>query len=413
MDKVQVALEYVRKYHFWLLSVAAVGASLMGWTMARGRLSEEYKKEKSTIESTFGSLESIRQDANPPNGKWKEEIDKLTDLGREKVASAWQSVYGEQQKVLTWPVGILGPGFSEWIKTHKPGDEIPRDSWREQYRNEIVNVEFPKLVEIVEARLQTEDADRKPQVPDAAAPAREYKVEWNPESQKDVQKSLKMNERDIPSSQVVWLRQEDLWVFRALLNIIRATNEGAQYSSNVKRINSLSIGVEAAKRFQEGMRPNHIQSLKSASDDATKEQPDTSKEPLAEGEPAPDAGRYVNDNGNPLGPGVAATEQFKRLPVYLNLEMNQNEITKLLTNCANYPLPVEVKQLRINPDLESKQSSKANMPKGASNEPINLSPTARGPLDVTVEIHGIIYIFNPPDRAKLGQPDGATAGIGG
>ena len=412
MDKVQVVLEYLRKFHFWLLCVVAVAAGLMGWMMARGTMSEEYKKGKSTIESKFGSLQAIQGDSTPPNSTWKEAIDKLTDQGRQKVASAWQSVYDEQQKVLKWPEGILGPRFIEWMKNHKPGDEIPR-AWREQYRNEVVNVEFPKLVEIVDAKLRTEDADNTTQPEDADAPVRQYKVEWDQESQENVQRSLKMADLEVPSPQVVRLRQEDLWVFRALLNIIRATNESARYSSHVKRINDLSIGVEAAREFQEGMKPNHIQLARSAGDETTQEQAGMQGGSRQDGDQAPDAGRYVGDDGNPLGAGVAATEQFKRLPVYLNLEMNQNEITRLLTHCANYPLPVEVKQLRINPESKDDRSTQSDSRKGASGEPVGSSPTARGPLDVTVEIHGIIYIYNPPDPAKLGQPDGAIAGFSG
>jgi hypothetical protein len=114
-----------------------------------------------------------------------------------------------------------------------------------------------------------------------------------------------------------------------------------------------------------------------------------------------DEGRYVDSNGDPLSGGVAHNEQFKRLPIYLRLVTDQREISRLLTACANSPLPVEVRQLRINPS--SKDERKSGAPPVPSDGEA-ASPTTPGPFDVTVEIHGLIYIYNPPDPAKLGLP---------
>jgi hypothetical protein len=103
--------------------------------------------------------------------------------------------------------------------------------------------------------------------------------------------------------------------------------------------------------------------------------------------------------------GVAHNEQFKRMPIYMRLMMDQREITRLLAACANSPLPVEVRQLRINPESRDAAQKRPAAAEGAT------SPTSVGAYDELVEIHGLIYIYNPPDPAKLGQP-GAAGGVG-
>jgi hypothetical protein len=422
MDKLRVILEYVRKYHFWLLCVVAIVASLVGWMMARGTLSDEYNKGKSAIVGKFDALKQVEQIEFPPNSTWKEGLDKLTVAERQKVKTAWQTVYDEQQKVLEWPAS-MGPKFKDvvtkWIA--KPDVEFDGNV-RTAYRDGVVKQEFPKLPAIVDAKMENED-DKNPQpagradatartdAAAAAAPSRQYKVVWDAESQKKVKNSLEMSDEGEPTSFEVALKLEDLWVYKALLNLIRLTNENSQYTSRVKHINGLLIGVEAAKRFQDGMKPGKIARAQppggeNADPGAQQAQQQPSEESKVK--PAPDEGRYVSIDGAPLGTGVAQKEQFKRMPIYLELKMDQREIPRLLTECANSPLPVEVRQLRINPKADESGAgpkAPAGGPGGGNAGP---SPTDADVFDVTVEIHGIIYIFNPPDASKLGEPGAAA-----
>jgi hypothetical protein len=423
MAQLQFVLGYLRKHHFWLLCMVAVAASLFGWMQARGTLSDEYQKRKSAIDGTFGDLERIAADEAPPNDSWKQAIDKLTDAKRENVAKAWQGIYDEQQKVLAWP-DVLGDDFQKWIKDPKnarPETEILNtlaEPFRERYRNQVLGAEFPKLPKIVEAKLEIEGNEkaRKPDEPEAPAEEENDKVDWTSDSQNAVYNSLKLPLDKIPSNLELRLHQEDLWVYQTLLGIIRKTNETARYSSHIKRIDQLLIGKPAAAKFQEGMKPGHIQlPTQGTGEDAQAAGgavPDAA--PAGEGaEPAPDADRYVDDAGTPQAAGTAASEAFKRLPVFLKLEMNQLEITTLLSHCVNSPLPVEVRQLRINPEAAKEGGGQARPQAKEPEGGDALGATAVGPLDATVEIHGIIYIYNPPDPAKLGQPAGtapATAG---
>ena len=65
--------------------------------------------------------------------------------------------------------------------------------------------------------------------------------------------------------------------------------------------------------------------------------------------PVDEGGRYVDATGKPVPTSVARGEEFKRLPAYLRLFMDQREIPALLGELAAAPLPVEVRQFRLNP----------------------------------------------------------------
>jgi hypothetical protein len=82
------------------------------------------------------------------------------------------------------------------------------------------------------------------------------------------------------------------------------------------------------------------------------------------------------------------------MPVFMELIVDEREIPKLLVECANSPLPVEVNQLRVNPTKGTE--TKTPIPGQ------DIGAGARSSYDVPVEICGIIYIYNPPDTAKLG-----------
>src|SRR5262249_39108859 len=62
-------------------------------------------------------------------------------------------------------------------------------------------------------------------------------------------------------------------------------------------------------------------------------------------------GRYVDKDGKPTSApeGDTETKEFKRLPIRMQLVMDQRWLPHLLTECANAPLQVEVQEVRVNP----------------------------------------------------------------
>ena len=84
--------------------------------------------------------------------------------------------------------------------------------------------------------------------------------------------------------------------------------------------------------------------------------------------------------------------------------MDQSWIPHVLVECANAALPVEVKKLRINPDQSGVGFGTRGSP-GRSSSQRGLGSLGDDDSLVEVELQGVVYIYNQPDKTKLGIPD--------
>jgi hypothetical protein len=412
MDQLKVILKQLQKHHFWLLCLTAMITSLVGWTMARKSLSAAYDQQKSAINAKFSSLEGLKNLPDHPNSSWKQGISDLTEQEKKTVGSTWEKIYNEQKQLLKWPPE-LGDKFLEFIDISPAEAEIiPK--FRESYQRRIPE-EFPKLLKIVDA--DSSEASKPPAAakppagkpPAVAAPdAHEPKVLWDSKSQQQVKQSLEFLE--MPTSLQLRQTQENLWVYQAILRIIKSVNDADKFTSSIKLISVINIGKEAAEAFADGMAEGHVEHLAAAAGGAAGAAAQPAGDAGAAAAKGPDDGRYVDADGKRLPSAAAATSQFKRMPIFLRLVVDQRRIPELLVACANSPLPVEVRQLRINPGREGARGG-GNTP-GASGGP---PPTSRATgtksgegsdaYEVPIELHGIIYIYNKPDmnKANAGQ----------
>jgi hypothetical protein len=390
MDKVKIALAWLKKYHFWVMTAMVVLIGMIGWFTATSKLWAEYQANRAKIDERFKAMKKINQEEQK-NDQWIKGIEEETNRLKAKVAQAWKKVYIEQRdQVLTWPK-ILGPDSIAELERLGPNGEIPRPILEKYYN--YIRSEFPRLLKIVDAedvrKTKTAGAART----DGDLPTHDYKVKWDEKSESEIAGQL--NWSTTPTSPMVREAQENLWVYEALLNIIKNLNKNAKgnYNAKVKRIEELLIGREAASAFQAGMAEGRVERAEGAAAANQQTQNDSSK---AEG-------RYVNEKGAPLtanDPSAAEVTEFKRMPVLVKLVMDQRELSRLLVECANSPLPVEVRQFRVYGQGRSEQNVAAAAVANPNAEKAQAELSAN---DVTVELQGIIYIFNPPDRAKLGD----------
>ena len=152
-------------------------------------------------------------------------------------------------------------------------------------------------------------------------------------------------------------------------------------------------------------------------------------------------GRYVDIDGAPLmEPDF--TGQFRRMPVYLNLRVDQRYISDVLVNCANCPMPIDVLWVTVNPDntqpFDFVPATVAGG-MGSSGDSGSFGSTSRGrggreggtasrqsrsfggegsgmrgaaggnvdfgPNEVIIEIYGCINIFAPPSKGSISGED--------
>ena len=148
--------------------------------------------------------------------------------------------------------------------------------------------------------------------------------------------------------------------------------------------------------------------------------------------------------GQPERPEDLFLAVAKRVPVRMVFKMDQRRVPTLLAECANSKLPVEVKQVRVNREAASGGMGGGGMTGGmlgaggpgdspggmdVSDMMANMGGAFGGgqgaaaanpnrkaiadstvdPNEIGIEIYGIVYIYNPVNRAVLGLKDEAPA----
>lgn len=272
MDQVRKALAWLKRYHFWVLSVLVAVIALVCWKMAAAKLSKELATNMQTIKSAFSEQEKFRSEPFHPNEDVNEKQLKQIELQSKNVESIWKMLYDRQSKgVLTWPEQ-LGASFLDFVAKAKFGEEIPK-RLRDNYRD-YIDRHFESLPKQIGAQVLEASAagglggegysrgggrgsfrgegpmyrgGEDGGVPGAAnSQEDDYICEW-------LDQGLVRQELDFPttpSSIRIWVTQENLWVYHTLLDIIAKTNKakGSDRMSNaaVRTIVSMEVGRPAA-----------------------------------------------------------------------------------------------------------------------------------------------------------------------
>jgi hypothetical protein len=431
MDQLKLFFAVVKKYRFWVLCGAVLCASLGCWFWATSDLANLFQQRKSAIAKDFSSVQQIRK--GHPNSAVISYVSHQTDDLKKGVFAAWETLYKQQKANNPFPVKELGEDFKKDFERLQPKGEL-RSQFRERYRTFIKNY-LNNLKIMVDARRPVEENARSIAVKDKAANRRareggerdnrgneiEYvgTVVWNPGDYQRLESHFEWPGHLPPSTTAVVLAQEDLWVYETLLRVIHDVNES---SVAVKRIDAIDIGKDAAAAWR-AAADNVVRGLSNASSP----NPSPGAGPNAQADPIQFIveNRYIDDKGQPV-PYVPEYpfakhpyNEFKMMPVRLSLVMNQRQLPKLLAQCANSSMPIEVRRVSVC----KTQSAALELSNGQNNQ--GGHPPERGPAppresvrrdspqsqggsqelgldDVPVEIYAIIYIFNPPDREKFG-----------
>ncbi len=559
MDQLKIALAVLKKHHFWILCTIVVLVGLGIWYGASDTLAKQYQERETKLVAQRKSVQDIVKSADPPNQVVIEAIHDAHKRLKEEVYRAWTLLYQVQKENNPWP-HVLGEEFIEAAEALKPGENYlkpgeefkPKDvkylEWYQNYINEylpqlglIIDVREPRSMRewrlkggkarearrpIVKKKIEKKKPANAAEEKKAAEEPLEDelvgKVFWDENNELMIRQQFEWETR--PTTLQVLIAQENLWVYEALLRIIRDTNEGSPsyYKCPVKHIYSLEIGREAAAAFAGGRTmggmggmmggmPGMLGSGGMMGAGSGMYGPEGALG-MAAGAMGPEAGaaaatpgsggptvsldpqeimarslldgRYVDQKGQPLAYGTEPPfPQFKMMPVRMVLLVDQRRIPKLLAQCANSSMPVEVKRVILRPDQVQSLNlgtpstgAAAGMPgmagstmpgmpgampgmsggampgmpgampgMGGPGRRMGSTPASSGaeamysgtmggtrasimpgmmggmpgtsaggeaetPWDMKVEIQGIIYIFNPPDRSKFDIAEAPFAG---
>jgi len=277
----------------------------------------------------------------------------------------------------------------------------------------------------------------------------DYLVEWL--DQGALQSRLSFAK--MPTHDQVWITQEDLWVYETLLHVIAKTNKqrGATRPDNtaVREIVTLQVGRPAIGSSQrqgkiymppaEGAAGSSGMGLGGGGMGMMGGEGGMMGGEMGMGYGGGEMGmgprggdggmgygggmgggmggprgegsdvlanRYLDPTGQPIS-GENLSAEFRQLPVHMILMMDQRWLPQVLLECANAPLPVEVKWLRINPEKSRSTGGRASS--GGRRRSSGQQGQLEDPNFATVEIQGVVLIYGEPNKEILNVP-GAEEG---
>lgn len=517
MDKLKEQLAIIQPHLFWILAGVALLVVLGGWYSSVGELDTQRESNSGSISQGFNQVNNIRT-THPlhPNDLT---LEKLTERNRkfsESIAKGWQAQYSRQAQVLVWPA-VFQKDFHDAVDRlrtielldfpTKFRDDLSQPH-RQQYRDFIEDV-LPDLAKAIGADWKaTRSGVVDPSAggrsgpggfgPDAGAPGVAAPVDnsivfWSPANQQEILTNhfgFTARAKD-PATLEVLYAQEDLWIFDNITKIIARSNEGAKfrYDAAIKMIDFIRIGRSAfgdAGLVQATGGPLAAASPAEGAPPADGSQPPADGSAPAgdappEGLPPPIPGdpanwRYVDAAFKPLygeqlrfahrtpTPANALLLVAKRMPVRMRFQVDQRRLNSILAECGNAPLPLEVRQVRVNrsaaavgnpeaagagagagagpgvqegpggyqgggeggfggqrpPTTRGQGEGFGQLPGGPGGPGVrgmgSGSTTSDATVDthlIDVEIYGIVYIYNPVNLKVLGlePPAGAAAAL--
>ncbi len=235
-------------------------------------------------------------------------------------------------------------------------------------------------------------------------------VDWEQDNRENILKRFRWTRT--PTSGTVKLAQEDLWVYEALLRIISNTNLKTVVDGKpifydyenlpVRKIHTLQIADQVSGMVITG-----------GDGDADQTQGGDAMGGAESAKPAIDypEGRYVDDRNRSLGPADPDPfAEYKIMPIRIELDIDQQMIPKLLAECDSSNMPVEVNRVRLNPgagrrfnlNLAVEEGGDGSGGAGVGGTARMSEGSVRVDMYITIELLGVIYIYNPPDKNKLG-----------
>jgi hypothetical protein len=415
MDKLKAYLTALKKHHFWVLTAIILLVGLSTWAKASWDMQARFTENQGKIKTTYTMLSSLGPGA--PNEKFAEGLKTERGTLKNQVFDAWKDVVKKQRDITQWPEQVAE---IDKLGAH---ERIP-ENLRQTYMNTALPAEWKKLFDAVQIRHPKGNEPVNLDDPTARRQTVEYEgiVVWDQDKRDELVKRYQVQE--IPSDLRVRVTQEDMWVFKSMIDLIVQLNKGAgdPLAAVVKRIDKLELAQWAISDAQKN--PGADLKRKKAGEE-------TEMAPIATmaGEesivPLPGSqdhtedkwlleGRYLNQNNQPISAEESLKNppfaEFKQMFVDMQFVMDQRKIPDLLAACANSPLRIEPRQVVMHfSDIDHQVKAEA----GEGLEVVQ--KLERGPYDCVLQIRGIVYMYNEPDEPKLGTgsaPQPAQRGLG-
>ncbi|HEV3203230.1 MAG TPA: hypothetical protein VGY77_02550 [Gemmataceae bacterium] len=197
--------ETLIKEHFWFLLSLLVPLVLISMILLGSTSTTIIAGQEKNVKDAKTKLESIPK-SGPKNSQWMEKLEVRDKLADEQKSKIWKKAWEDQVSFMTWPENLSRELLDSLNKMYF-GAEIPERIRSKYGDKEIYSPQFYQAIEVV----QPKDPFGRVVVQTANA--------WETLIRIPV-----INIRP-PTSEDIWLAQEDAWVQRGMLQIVRNAND--------------------------------------------------------------------------------------------------------------------------------------------------------------------------------------------
>ena len=434
----------------------------------------EVSGKLAAVEKLTGAEATGFEQLGHPQQEWASKIDQMTDRLREQIFQQWDAFWKQQQDLRVWPRELRGD-FIKAVTRLKPGDKLAT-RFIDRYQNTVRQLvrKLPARLDAAEEMQESAEfggGGGRQRFAPSMEPGMlggelvdEHTVTWDPTDQSELYASF--NWQEPPSTTQILLAQEELWCYETLCDAIAAANAEATgpHNATISSISQLAVGYRAAKssssgrgrvqRLQSaaggmgmdmgmgmdgsmdmgmGMGMDGAETLGAPSNPRFASSGQMTGMAFEDGFPGDDFGGdaeadddalrnwiYADANGTPLlAEEIEASPDTKfahLMPFVVQGQVDQRKLDLFLRTLATWSVPINVRQVRINPEKSlAAGTSNPRMMGGGMGENFGMGNIQNGGsyrrYDITVELRGLIALAAPPNREFLGLSDPTTEPI--
>ena len=456
-------LKQVQKYHFWLLALLMPLVLVPLAFTADAKLLNDINTRSSALKAKVDSIDSVArknveglEEFGHPQSDWAEVITRSNNTLREQILAEWTYLWDQQKAIRTWPAPAdIGADFLRAISRLKPDQDLPA-RFRDRYLQRVRRVvqKLPGRIDAIELMeaLGGESGFGggefgMPPVTAITDEDTDHRVIWNATDQNELFQAFYWT--STPSTKQVLLAQEELWAYEILCDAVaKANNESTgSHNATIPYISQLAVGYRAAEEDPGGRNGGRLKTKSAGVDDfmemememgmgmdgETMGKPanprfanigggDMQEEmydeftgmPIESDSEGSDEALlnwiYVDSEGTPLESELVAespdTKFVHYIPFCLKCRVDQRKLDLLLRSFATMPVPIDVRQVRVNPGSADSMYGEegvyggGEMMSGMGSDEMSADGVRR--YDLNVELRGAIALAQKPDATVLG-----------
>jgi hypothetical protein len=369
MEQLQQALEFVKKWRFWIcIGVAVVSASLISF-FGTPNVREQVAQRKNALEGAYQNVSRFAMGVHP-NRTWKDEVAAKEQEASAKVAEIQKRIFAEQASKMTWPDAVA----SEFNPRpfNSPLDDQQGtllfayfrafDKQYEDLRKIVDPVEVTDEGEVVGKVVMRESALDRPK--------------WT----------------SPPPSVDAWLAQEQVWIQRAVLEAVARVNASAKswYEAPIREVLKVSVGIDGvdSKRASAGTGDLKLQELAAADAPAAGG--------AFGGAPAPSSGGAGGEGLN-RARYLQITPDYREIPVLIRVLADHRKLPEILAAMAEIDFGFVISEVSW-----TIPASKVEVPKEIQEYSDMVAGSSRDVVENTIEltVMGDVRIYETPADLK-------------